>query len=308
MSCKIKRKISNKEKIQKAVSLYENVLIEQKNTITEDFISNCGYVKLHGTMTENAVDSYRTRDMVCISLKKMPHVVLYEESLYNLPTLNTKETVNKILNDCNLTEDNTQEVYHYNDQVIADYVCFYLPASWGEDTNNIAKAIEKTMTACGYFQAINPEIMRNDDTGIIEYIIQYEPNHPDWRKVFLPDMLHHATTIQNAEKIKEDGLIPKVNDVYKYSPRIYFAGIYDDILGLHLARRHGNEIYNPKTNSIEYIDIIIKTPADIKFYIDYHMPTIRSYFTFDKVDKKYITNMEIKHFYNMMDLLHATNH
>lgn len=304
MSCKIKRKISDKEKVKKAVSLYESILIEQKPKLTKEFITECKYVKLHGTLTETAIDSYRTRDMLYISFNN-PRVILHENSIYNLPTLNSIETINKVLDVCKLDGDNVHMYTHYDDQTIADYICYYIPVEWNNNIiNDIAEQIEKIMTSCGYFQAIEPERTHNDEKNIWEYTIQYEPNHPDYRKVFLPDILHHDTTVTNAKKIEVEGFIPKINDVYKYAPRIYFAAKDDDILAVHLVRRHNKSMYNPTTKKLEYADITINTPRDVKFYIDCHMPTIRSFFTFDKIDKKYITNIEIKQFHDMITKLY----
>lgn len=304
MSCKIKRKISDKEKVQKAVNLYESVLSEQKPKLTEEFINKCQYVKLSGTLTENAIDSYRTRDMVYLSYNS-PRVILCEESVYNLPTLNSVETINNVLNTCKLDPLQVTMMIHYDDQTVADYICYYLPEDWSNDKiNNIFKDIEKIMSSCGYFLAIEPEKTYNKENKKFEYIIQYEPNHPDYRKIFLPDILHHDTTVANAEKIKVEGFIPKTNDIYKYSPRIYFAEYCDDSIAIHLVRRHGRAMLNPSTNKLEYADITINTPRTVKFYMDYHIKSIHSFFTFEHIDKKYIKDIQINYFYNMINKLY----
>lgn len=303
MSCRVKRKISASEKVQKAVNQYNENITKQKQILTEAFIYNNGYNKKSTSLTETAIDSFRTRDMMYISYNS-PKIVLFETSLYNQPTLDSVETIEKVIKVCGLQNDQVYGNIHYEDQKIADYICYYLPETWTKDKiDSTFEKIDKIMSACGYFLALEPEKTYNSELQIYEYTIQYEPNEPDWRKVTLPDELHHVTTVANSNEISQAGFIPKVNDIYKYSPRVYFVDTINNAVIIHLVRRHKNNLKNPKTNKLEYADITINTPNDVKFYIDCHMRDVDSFFTFDKIDKTYIKSIEIKEFSSMFNRL-----
>lgn len=279
--------------ITSALLNYDSIKEKQKSLLTESFIQKCKYKKINGTLTETAVISKRTRDLICISTK--PSVVLYETSLYNLETQDTIKTLNKVMQICDI---DPQQIYPYiidENQKVADFIMFYLPGTLPDNIlNSKFKEIDKIMTAYGYFLSITPEKTK-DDNGNIEYTIQYEPNFPDYRKLWLPQKLHHVTTIENSNNIKKHGFVLGTNDIYKYNPRIYFIEYVSAPLLIHIIRRYKKEqLYNKKTNKLQYADITINTPTDIKFYFDHHMKDINSYFTFDPIDKKYIDNIDIK--------------
>lgn len=63
----------------------------------------------------------------------------------------------------------------------------------------------------------------------------------------------------------------------------------------HLVRQHRKELVKPGTEQkLEYADITIEPPKDVKFYIDYHMQNVNSFFTFDTIEPKYIKDITIK--------------
>lgn len=290
--------------INKILNNYDNIKLSQIHKLNESFFNTTGYIKETKTLTESAIQSNRTRDYIYISHKPIP--VLYETSLYNQKTQYTAPVLDRIMQECNLTLEQISVYTQIDDQEIADAVMFYLPGDWSKpDIDSTFNKIDKIMSACGYFLSTTPEYSVSKEYGK-EYIIQYEPNIPEYIRLQLPEKLHHITSVKNSIEIQENGFIPKTNDVYNYAPRIYFSESINGSLIRHICRRYGKELLDSKTNKPMYADITINTPHNIKFYFDIHMKDINSYFTFDKIDKTYVDNIEIKNVGSLMTQLYES--
>lgn len=304
MNKNIKHLIESYFNIDRIIKNYDSIKYSQKQLLTESFFNNTGYIKENKSLTKSSILSYRTRNDNYISHKPIP--VLYETSLYNQPTQKTLPVLEHIMQECNLTIEQISVYTQIDEQEIADAVMFYLPGTWNETKiNSTFNKIDKIMTSCGYFLSTTPEYSMSKEYRK-EYIIQYEPNNPEYIRLQLPEKLHYLTTVSKSNEIKEKGFIPKTNDVYNYNPRIYFSSSVNSSLIRHICRRYRKELIDPESNKPMYADITINTPHDIKFYINKHMKDVPSYFTFEKIDKKYIDNIDIKYVGSLMTHLYES--
>lgn len=249
-------------------------------------MNNIEYINVSGSLTETAIKTQRTRDMLYLPHKYL-RVVLYDNtSLSMQTTLNSDKICNNILNVCHLSNDNIY-IHKYIDdaQQIADYIVYYIPETLGDETvNNIFNILNKNMADAGYYIDTEPEYTYNKDNNINEYIIQYEHIFPEYPKLYMPDKLRYITDVDKLCDIKEYGIISNDN--------LYFSWIYDEIHIIQKVREKSKHIQN--IQSIEYIDVTISTPNDIKFYIYNYTAFPRQIITFNNINKEYIISSEIK--------------
>lgn len=244
------------------------------------------YIKLSGTLTKTSIKSQRTHDMLYIS-HKMPKIILYENSIIGTHTVNSDETVNNVLKECNLSTTNVYIHKQFNDQQIADYIIYNIPAIIGQyKINNIFITLNEIMVDYGYFIDTVPEYVYNEKDNRYEYIIQYEPIYPEYPNIYVPHNLRYITDVSNLSYINVYG-IPNDNS------KLYFSMIYDDIHISQFIRNRINFLNNENKN-IDYIDITIIPPENISFYSYCNTSFPRQFISFNKIDKEYITDIKIK--------------
>lgn len=288
MSVKIKLFSKTKQAVNNAVKNYDKLWKEQRTVLNES-LENDSFKCLSGTVSEIATNKDWRKGTY--AMKRHPKIILLETSVHSQPSLDSAETLTKVVETTGIDPEQIEVVIHYDNQKIYDIIgfCFKVPTQ-SEYIDNISREIDKIMTACGYFMSIEPST-RITERGP-EYILQYEPNDPDFDKVFLPEILHHLTTVEISEIIKKKGFIPQTNDIFKHQPRLYFLSRIDMDAVRHLYRRHRETLTQKYGNkNFEFVDIEIKTPEDVIFYYDPHMLN-ESFFTTETIDSKYIDSIK----------------